>query len=243
MNDNDIKRVSRLTAIVTQLQTKRLLTATQLSENFNVSVRTIYRDIKALEDAGIPIFTVEGKGYSLMEGFKIPPLMFTESETYALVTAEQLILKSMDGSFTKEILSALHKIKAVLRFSTKEKTELLSNWIAMSPLITRAHTSDSLTLIQHALTAFRVLDLQYHSLHKGEETTRFIEPFALYYCLEKSWALIAYCRLRKDFRMFKLYNMLKLELTKLSFEPHNITLQEYLKEKRKNFTTPDTLLS
>jgi len=243
MNDNDIKRISRLTAIVTQLQTKRLLTATQLSEKFNVSIRTIYRDIKALEDAGIPILTVEGKGYSLMEGYKIPPVMFTESEANALITAEQLVLGNADSSFTEELLSAVNKIKAVLRFSTKEKTEFLSNRIAVSPLITRTHTSNSLKLIQYALTEFRVLNIHYHSLHKKEKTTRLVEPFALYYCLEESWALIAYCRLRKDFRMFKLDNILKLELTELGFEPHNITLKEYLKEKEKNFTTPDTQLS
>jgi biotin operon repressor len=63
MNDNDTKRLSRLTAILTQLQTKRLLTATKLAEKFNVSIRTIYRDIRTLEQAGVPILTEDGKGY------------------------------------------------------------------------------------------------------------------------------------------------------------------------------------
>lgn len=61
MNDNDTKRLSRLTAILTQLQTKRLLTATTLADKFGVSVRTIYRDIRALEQAGVPILTEEGE--------------------------------------------------------------------------------------------------------------------------------------------------------------------------------------
>ena len=91
MNDNDTKRLSRLTAILTQLQTKRLLTSTILAEKFNVSVRTIYRDIRALEQAGVPILTDEGKGYYLMEGYKIPPVMFTEKQANALILAEQLI--------------------------------------------------------------------------------------------------------------------------------------------------------
>ncbi|WP_370539714.1 helix-turn-helix transcriptional regulator [Algoriphagus sp. Y33] len=77
MNDNDTRRLSRLTAILTQLQTRRLLTATNLAEKFNVSIRTIYRDIRALEQAGVPILTEDGKGYTLMDGYKIPPVMFT----------------------------------------------------------------------------------------------------------------------------------------------------------------------
>ncbi|WP_255577376.1 YafY family protein [Elizabethkingia sp. JS20170427COW] len=92
MQDNDLKRLSRLTAILTKLQTKRLLTASFLAEKFNVSTRTIYRDIKALEDAGVAIITEEGKGYSLMEGYKIPPIMFTENQANALILAEQLVL-------------------------------------------------------------------------------------------------------------------------------------------------------
>jgi predicted DNA-binding transcriptional regulator YafY len=98
MKDNYIKRISRLVAILTELQTRRILTSTFLAEKFGVSVRTIYRDVKALEQAGVPILTEDGKGYSLMEGYRIPPVMFTESEANALVTAEQLVLKNRDSS-------------------------------------------------------------------------------------------------------------------------------------------------
>ena len=86
MSDNDTKRLSRLTAILMLLQTKRLSTASELASRFMVSNRTIYRDIKALEQAGVPILTEEGKGYLLMEGYRIPPVMFTESEANALIT-------------------------------------------------------------------------------------------------------------------------------------------------------------
>ena len=106
MNDNDTKRLSRLTAILTQLQTKRLLTATALAAKFSVSVRTIYRDIRALEQAGVPIITEDGKGYTLMEGYRVPPVMFTEAQANALITAEQLVLKNKDTSFIKEYSEA-----------------------------------------------------------------------------------------------------------------------------------------
>lgn len=243
MNDKDTKRLSRLTAILIQLQTKRLLTSTTLSKKFGVSVRTIYRDVKALEQAGVPIFTEDGKGYSLTEGYKIPPIMFSESEANALITVEQLVLKNRDSSLIKEYTEAINKVKAVLLYSTKEKVELLSKRIAVSPAISETNTSNSLTLIQNALTNFKVLNITYHSEHKDEKTERKIEPFALYYSLQESWTLIAYCRLRKDFRMFRLDRIFRIQQSELNFKPHKLTLQEYLAEKEKKFNTPDILLS
>jgi predicted DNA-binding transcriptional regulator YafY len=243
MNDNDTKRLSRLVAILTQLQTKRILTSTTLAERFGVSVRTIYRDIRALEQAGVPILTEDGKGYSLMEGYRIPPVMFTENEANALITAEQLVLKNRDSSLVKEYTEAISKIKSVLLYSTKEKAELLSNRIAVSPAIPHTNKSNSLTLIQNALTAFKVLNIIYQSEYKEEKTERNIEPFALYYNQQESWTLIAYCRLRKDYRMFRLDRILKIEPLELIFKPHKLTLKDYLDYKEKKLNTPDTPLS
>ena len=98
MISNDTKRLSRLTAILTQLQVKQLVTASELAVKFTVSIRTIYRDIRALEEAGIPVVTEEGKGYTLMEGYRIPPVMFTEQQANALILAQQLVLASCGDS-------------------------------------------------------------------------------------------------------------------------------------------------
>ena len=100
MIDNDTKRLTRLTAILTQLQSKKLITANKLAEKYGVSNKTIYRDIKALENAGVPIVTQEGKGYSLMEGYQLPPIMFTEDEANGLITAD-LIIQSNKPSFCR----------------------------------------------------------------------------------------------------------------------------------------------
>jgi len=238
MNDKDIKRLSRLTAILTQLQTKRIVTSTALAEKFSVSVRTIYRDIKALEQAGVPVLAEDGKGYSLMEGYRVPPVMFTESEANALITVEQLVLKNRDSSLIKEYTEAVNKIRSVLLYSIKEKADLLSQRIAVSPAMPNTNTSDTLTFIQNALTAFNVLNITYHSEGKEEKTKRNIEPFALYYNQQESWTLIAYCRLRKDYRMFRLERILNIEPLDLSFTPHKLTLKEYLDSKEKNFKHP-----
>ena len=238
MNHTDTKRISRLAEILIQLQTKRIITSTALAEKFGVSIRTIYRDIQALEQAGVPIRTEDGKGYSLMEGYRIPPVMFTEEEANALITAEQLVLKNRDSSLSKAYAEAINKIKAVLLYSTKDKVELLGNRIAVSPALLATNKSDSLTLIQRALTDFKVLKITYRSEHKNETTERKIEPFALYYNMQESWSLIAYCLLRKDYRMFRLDRMENIALLESSFKPHKLTLKDYLDDKEKKFQHP-----
>ena len=243
MDSNDRKRLSRLTGILTILQTKRIVTSFTLAQKFDVSVRTIYRDIKALEKAGVPIIAEERKGYTLMEGFRIPPVMFTESEANALITIEQLVTKNSDSSLIKEYTEAVSKIKAVLLYSTKNKAELLSKRIAVSPVIPNRVTSNSLTLIQNALTDFKVLKITYQSAHNNDKTIRNIEPFAFYYNLQESWLVIAFCQLRNDYRMFRLDRILKIEPLDISFLPHELTLKDFLDTKEKNFSIPDTPLS
>ena len=238
MNNNDTRRISRLTAILTQLQSKRILTSTVLAEKFGVSIRTIYRDIKALEQAGVPIYTEDGKGYSLMPGYRIPPVMFTEDEANALITIEQVVMKNSDSSLIAAYSEAINKIKAVLLYTTKDKIELLANRIAVSPAMPNAATSNSLTVIQNALTSFKVLNITYRSASKDETTERKIEPFALYYTLQESWSLIAYCRLREEYRMFNLDRIKSVTQLNVNFKPHEITLESYLKDKEKNFRHP-----
>lgn len=226
MLENDTKRLSRLTAILTQLQTKRLVTATLLAEKFQVSVRTIYRDIRALEQSGVPILTEEGKGYSLLEGYRLPPVSFTETEANALITAEQLVLKNKDASFVKEYSAAIDKIKSVLRHHTKENVNLLSSRIAIGQNYNLDRTSNYLSSLQLALTNFEVTKIVYQKPDSEETSTRAIEPFAIFNTQE-NWLLVAYCRLRQSFRVFRLDRIKKLEILPEKFEPHKMTLQEY----------------
>ena len=144
-------RLARLTAILTQLQSSQLVTATALAERHQVSVRTIYRDIRTLELSGIPIITEEGRGYSIMEGYHLPPVVFTEDEANALITAEQLLLKNKDLSLSKNASSAIEKIKAILRYSQKGNADLLSERVYFSDLKKEERTSDNLMQIQSAL--------------------------------------------------------------------------------------------
>ncbi|WP_343524783.1 YafY family protein [Pedobacter sp.] len=234
----DATRISRLTAILTGLQGKKLVTASELAAKFSVSVRTIYRDLKTLELAGVPVYTEEGKGYSLMDGYKLPPVMFTEREANTLITIEHLISKTKDTSLIEEYRAALDKIKAVLRAGTKEKAALLSKRIAISPAIAANPSSNSLIQIQAALTGYKILKIRYESGNHENLTEREIEPFALYYSLEESWLVIAFCRLRNDFRMFRLDRIRSLTMSEQTFTPHEMTLASYLEQKQKKYT-PD----
>ena len=225
MDKNDNKRLSRLTAILTQLQTKRLLTSTLLAEKFGVSIRTIYRDMKALEQAGVPIITEEGRGYSLMEGYKIPPVMFTESQANALILAEQLVLKNKDTSFIKDYSEAIDKIKAVLKQSDKDKANLLADRTRFEQNINRERNSNNISDLQQALTNYNLIEIDYAN-EQNVASSRIVEPFALISTTE-NWLLIAWCRLRGEFRYFRLDRILKMNVLLAKFEPHNMTLQEY----------------
>lgn len=242
MEDNEKPRISRLTSILIQLQSKKILTARMLAEKHSVSIRTIYRDIRTLERSGVPVITEEGKGYSLMDGYQLPPIMFTEEEANALITAEQLIIKNKDASFVQNYSEAIQKIRSILRNSQKEKTNLLSERVFFRGNHENKRTSDYLMLLQSAITSFEVLEIEYLSLQK-KYTKRSIEPFALY-STDDNWLLIANCLLRKEFRAFRIDHVKKVKRTNTYFESHNMTLEKYFQICYKKYqNTPDTPLS
>lgn len=228
MSHTDTKRLSRLIAILTQLQTKRLLTSAALSDRFSVSVRTIYRDIKTLQQAGVPVLTEEGKGYSLMEHYRIPPVMFTENQANALILAGQLVLRSKDSSFVNDYSDAIDKVKAVLRHSIKDKANLLADRTKFYQNLNGERTSNNLSDLQFALTNFCLAKIEY-SNEENVVTSRLVEPFALL-STQENWLLVAWCRLRKGFRYFRLDRIRKLEILTEKFTPQKMTLQEYFEK-------------
>lgn len=224
MEYSETNRLSRLTAILIQFQTKNIITATELSEKFQVSKRTIYRDIKALENAGVPIVTEEGKGYTLADGYKVPPVMFTEKQANALILAEQLVLKNKDASFIKDYSEAIDKIKSILKYTIKDKANLLADRTQYLEVKNQERNSDNLSDLQNALTNYNLVKIAY--INKENSTTeRMIEPFAL--LNSENWYLVAYCRLRKEFRFFRLDRIQSIKVQSEKFTPHNMTLQEY----------------
>tara|TARA_B100000408_G_scaffold13590_1_gene9463 strand:- start:2853 stop:3353 length:501 start_codon:yes stop_codon:yes gene_type:complete len=159
-----------------------------------------------------------------MEGYTIPPLMFTEAQANALIIAEQLVLKNKDTSFIRDYSAAIEKIKAVLRYSQKDKANLLSERTQFEQIKSLERNSSNLSDLQFALTNFLQTKIDYINA-EGKTTTRIIEPFAL--LSTENWLLLAKCRLRKEFRYFRLDRIKKLQLLTEKFEPHQMTLQEF----------------
>src|ERR1700752_4537968 len=128
-----MNRIDRLAAILIQLQSRRLVKAQDIADKFSISLRTVYRDVRALEEAGVPVIGEAGAGYKLMEGYKLPPVMFNQDEASALLTGAKLVQSKTDAGIWKHYTSALDKIKAVLRISEKDHIEEIDEHVAVIP--------------------------------------------------------------------------------------------------------------
>jgi predicted DNA-binding transcriptional regulator YafY len=128
--------------------------------------------------------------------------MFSEEQANALILAEQLVLKNKDISFIKDYTEAVDKIKAVLRQVDKDKVNLLSERTRFEQNLNRERNSNNISQLQQALTNFYLVNMDYTD-EQGKVTHRIVEPFALISTTE-NWLLIAWCRLRKEFRYFRL---------------------------------------
>jgi predicted DNA-binding transcriptional regulator YafY len=227
-----MNRIDRLTAILIHLQTKRVVKAEEISNRFEISLRTVYRDVKALMEAGVPIGSEAGKGYFIVDGFHLPPVMFTQDEANSMLLAGKLVDKMADKSVRIAFDSALYKIKAVLTDPEKDHLENLDSNIEVFLRSRYEHRDkkdfpdDFLTEIQRAIAQRKVLCIDYVNMDE-QLTQRHIEPIGIFY-YSMAWHLIAWCRLRKDYRNFRADRMKTVKTTAEQFEARSaISLQEY----------------
>lgn len=219
-------QLSRLISILTLLKSKRVLTAPELSDRFEVSVRTIYRDIRKLETAGVPIITLEGRGYTLMEGYQVAPVQFTEKQANALITAQHLVNQASDTSFKKDFEEAMIKIKSVFRTSILEKSELLNDKIVVFDVEWDHISSNVLSEIQLAITNFNYIEINYRKAGDPNISFRKIEPCAMFSANNK-WILIAWCHLRDDYRAFRIDRIQHFKILPDTFEDRKFSIQDY----------------
>ena len=225
MIDPEVTRLSRLVALLTLLQTKRILTATELAHRFSVSTRTIYRDIRTLESAGIPVVTQEGKGYAMLDGYRLPPVMFTREEAIALLTAEKLAAQLTDSNTAQLSGAAMNKLRAAMRHSDRDHLETLAPHILVMEPVNQPGHSNAYQQLVTAVTAHRVVHLSYCGADTTSPVNREIEPIGLY--LNQHWHVVAYCRLRQAFRDFRLDRIQHLILREEIFNTRPETLQQY----------------
>jgi predicted DNA-binding transcriptional regulator YafY len=224
-----MNRLTRITTILIQLQSKKIVTAKEIAQRFGISLRTVYRDIKTLQDAGVPIGSENGVGYFIVDGYSLPPIMITEEEANALIVSEKLILNQGDTSLIKDFNSILFKIKSVLKTLEKEGVLKLENRIEPSVKKEKLK-SNWLSSLQKSITKTNVVEINYHSIYKDELTTRKIEPLAVYFT-ENAWILVAFCRLRNGQREFRLDRISKLSITTETFDyQQNFSLNSYFEK-------------
>ncbi len=224
-----MNRIDRLTAILIQLQSKKIVKAEEIAERFGLSLRTIYRDVKALMEAGVPIGSQAGTGYFIVDGYHLPPVMFSQEEASAMMMAGKLVERMTDQSVRKAFDGALYKIKSVLNEAQKDYLESLQDHIeVLKPKMNLPTQSGNfLTDLQKALAVKQVVHLHYFSNNQNELTLREVEPIGLFY-YSAAWHLIAWCRLRNGLRDFRCDRIKELKATGTTFEPRSIsTMQEY----------------
>ena len=223
-----MNRLDRLTAILIHLQTKRVVRAQELANRFGISLRTVYRDIRSLEEAGVPIGAEAGVGYFLTD-YHLPPVMLTNAEASALLLGAKFIEKWTDDSVRTGFESALFKIKSVLKRPDQEHLDDLAPHVGVSEPLNRPSYADGmLNTIQQTIARHHVLSVQYHSVYNDAQTQRDVEPVGLYH-YGMAWHLIGFCRSRQDYRDFRVDRIGELSDTGQRFARHDrLTLQEYL---------------
>jgi predicted DNA-binding transcriptional regulator YafY len=207
-------------------QSRGLMRAQDFAQQFEISERTVYRDIQALCEVGVPILAMPGEGYRLMEGYYLPPISFSPEEARALYLSMSMLAGLTEpGPTHNAALAALEKVRAVLPAATLRQLEALQAIINFYALPGPRMNFDDKTFLrlQEAIHGRQVVHLHYHALHSNEVTQRDVEPVALVF-LDKTWFVSGYCRLRQENRFFRLDRIDSLKLKAETFVPKEIPL-------------------
>lgn len=226
-----MNRIDRLSAILIMLQSSSVVKTKQIADRFDIGTRTVYRDIRALEDAGIPIAGTAGTGYSLVDGFKLPPLMFTQEEAFAFLAAERLVYRFTDAGFKEGYKAGIEKIRAVMRLAEKETMENLDDKIHSLEFRSTqpSESENTLQVLMSEVAQKKKVKLVYFSYDKQEETERVVDPIGLFFSLS-NWYLVAFCNIRNDYRTFRISRIKSLETTDDGFNIEHPPLNSFLEK-------------
>lgn len=221
-----MNRIDRLFGILTTLQSKKFVPAENLSRKYRISTRTVYRDIKAIGELGIPVSFEQHRGYFIVQGYFLPPVSFTSDEANALLLIEAVVQGFTDKGIQIHYNSVLSKVKAVMRTTQKERMEELTQNIKLQIPSCLVHDHNFLSQLQEAISMKKRICIEY-SNKAGETDTRVVEPIGLiFYAL--NWHLIAWCTKRNAYRDFKVARIRNLDCIAEAFEKtDHISLEEY----------------
>ena len=206
-------------AIVLELQARGRQRAEDLAATFETSKRTIYRDIEALSEAGVPLVAVPGQGYSLMEGYFLPPLTFSSHEAAMLLLGSDVMAGSFDRQYRAAAETAGRKIAGVLPDGLRVEVAALRESILF--IQSRAGSEERfLSLLRGAILERCAVRFRYHTRHRvdgsAEPTTREVDPYTLVH-LQGAWYLTGHDGLRGGVRTFRLDRMEELNALDRTF--------------------------
>ncbi|WP_019911143.1 helix-turn-helix transcriptional regulator [Paenibacillus sp. HW567] len=240
-----MNKTDRLLAIVLELQRKGRQRAEDLAETFETSVRTIYRDVQALSEAGVPVVGAPGQGYWLMDGYFLPPVSFTAGEAVSLLIGSDFVEQQFDAEFRDSAAAARGKIEAVLPEPVQRESEQIRAGVRLiTPKRRRLNDTNAanFALLRQAIREQRSLTMVYckpgapgpgtaeqaDSTVNNSPKAREIDPYGLVF-VSGNWMLVAYCHLRHGLRHFLLSRIRTLQLLDQTFDiPHNFRLEAYI---------------
>ncbi len=208
-----MNRIDRLNALLIHLQGKPRVPIDELEDRFEVSRRTIFRDIKSLMEAGVPIGGDAGEGYFVVEGYHLPPVVFNKEEASAILLGAKFIEQAADSYTIEAFQKAMYKIKAVLKYSDKEFLDNLEEKISIRPRYgeQQQFPDSHIAEIQLAIATNRLVHITYYSQYNDATTQREVEPLGMVFYSSR-WHLIGFCRLRQDLRDFRADRIQKVKV-------------------------------
>ncbi|MBJ8075609.1 YafY family transcriptional regulator [Bacillus cereus group sp. N12] len=237
-----MNRTDRLLAILIELQRKQTVTAQSLAGKFETSIRTIYRDMDALSESGVPIFAMPGHGYSLMDGYFLPPIQLTPEEAVTLLLGGDYIEKTFTSSFSAHAQSAKEKLEVILPTDQKKKVEgLRGTFRFLSPIFSNQQAEqekleNQLFLLQEAIQNEQAISFSYRKPRETTKIERTVHPYGLVN-ISGIWYIVAHCLLRKQIRNFRLDRMDTLQQEQEFFtKPKDFSLQNYKPESNRTVT-------
>ncbi len=211
-------KIDRLVSIIMVLLDKKRIGAQELADMFEVSPRTIYRDVDAINMAGIPVRSTSGVGggFEILENYKIDKNVFTAADLSAILTG---LYSLTDAVRADQLQNVLAKVKSFIPADRAKEIELKANQIKidLSPWLGNADVEKYLTTIKTALQENRLLSFDYADRY-GTVTARIAEPYQLI-LKGNRWYFQGFCRTRNDFRLFRLCRILHLQTVNETFTP------------------------
>ena len=222
-----MNRLERMSAILVKLQSRPIVTAREIADQFGVSLRTVYRDIRSLDESGVPICGEAGLGYSLVDGFRLPPLMFTTEEAISFLMAEKLLSHHADDDTYDAFRGGMDKIRAVLKAAEKDFLHGLDDYIRV-PKSENLPPPVSANVMQPLLKSLlhkRQVTIEYKAGYSEEITLRTVEPQGVFFMVHY-WYVLAWCDMRQDYRTFHLGRIRGITATDRSFSRTHPPLDE-----------------